>query len=154
MGVFDDEIKAIDRLPEVIDETIKDAVTKYGFVIKNYNTVKQLDEKGEDSEGNKLVNKKTKTPGYTNPYKRLRLKRGLQVSYVDTHFSGEFHASFQIIAEDGQFRIVSDIDYGEYVVKNYGEKILGIQRQYLQDFVNTYLIDELKQAVNGYFAKS
>lgn len=149
MGVFDREIKIIDRLPQVIDNTIKSAVTKYGFVIKNYNIVNQLDEKGEDSKGKKLSNK-----GYSNPYKRIRIKAGLQVSYVDTHFTGKFHANLQIIAEDGQFKITSDIDYGEHVIKRYGKEMLGIQKQYLQDFVDKYLIEELKKAVNGHFAKS
>lgn len=54
MGVFAKEIKLIDRLPSLIDQTIRDTVTKYGFVIKNYNILKQLDEKGEDSEGKEI----------------------------------------------------------------------------------------------------
>ncbi|MDB0602164.1 hypothetical protein PL373_13600 [Tenacibaculum maritimum] len=153
MGVFDNEIKIIDRLPKVIDETVKNAVTKYGFVIKNYNIVNQLDEKGENSLGKKLDYKLPKK-GYSNPYKRVRIKAGLQVQYVDTHFTGKFHASIQIVAEDGQFKITSDIDYGEHVIRRYGKEMLGIQKQYLQDFVDKYLIEELKNAVNGHFTKS
>jgi hypothetical protein len=148
MGVFAKEIKLINKLPSLIDQTIRDTVTKYGFVIKNYNILKQLDEKGEDSEGKKL------SPSYSNPYKKIRIKRGLQVKYVDTHFTGEFHANLEIVAEDGQFKITSTLDYGEHVIRRYGKAMLGIQKRYLEDFTNTYLITELKKAIDGYFTKS
>lgn len=148
MGVFEKEIKLIQGLPSVIDKTIKETVSKYGFVIKNYNIIKQLDEKGEDSDGDKLQ------PAYSNPYKRIRIKRGLQVAYVDTHFTGKFHASLEIIVEDGQFRITSNVDYAKHVIKRYGEKTLGIQQRYLNDFVNKYLLEELQKSINGYFTKS
>ncbi|HET8839744.1 MAG TPA: hypothetical protein VFM82_12210 [Flavobacteriaceae bacterium] len=147
-NVFADEIKIIAGIPAIIDETIKRTVQENDFVIKEYNITKQLDEQGEDAKGKKIK------PGYSNPYKRTRIKRGLQVEYVDTHFTGKFHAQLEIVAENGQFKIVSKLDYAEHVIKRYGKRILGIQQQYLADFVNDFLLPELKKAINGQLTKS
>lgn len=146
-NIFADEIAIIEGIPQVIDETIKRTVQENDFVIKEYNISDQLDDQGEDSTGKKI------RPGYSNPYKRRRIKRGLQVEYVDTHFSGRFHAQLEIIAEDGQFKITSQLDYAEHVIKRYGIEILGIQQQYLKDFVNNYLLIELKKSIDGQLTK-
>lgn len=148
MSIFDKEIAIIAGIPAIIDETIKRTVEENKFVIKEYNISDQLDDQGEDAKGEKL------RPSYSNPYKRIRLKRGLQVEYVDTHFTGKFHAQIEIVAEDGQFRVTSELDYAEHVIKRYGKAILGIQQEYLNEFANDYLLVEIKKAVDGHFAKS
>lgn len=148
MGVFDDEIAIIQDIENNISDVIKQTVQKFGFVIVDYNTNKQLDRKGEDSKGKKLF------PKYTKAYARIRVKKGLQVDHVDTHFTGKFHASITVEAREDEFVIRSNVEYDKYLVKKYGEDILGVQEQYLQEFVNNYLHPALKTMINDKLAKS
>jgi hypothetical protein len=153
MGIFDKEIAIIGKIPGAIELAIKETVQSKGFVLKSYN-IQQLKDKGENAVGKKLKHKRTGKTGYTNPYKRKRIKAGLQVAYVDTRFSGVFHAQIEIIAEDGQLRISSTIDYSEYIIRMYGAEVLGVQRKYLEDFTNKHLLTNVKKAIDDQLTKS
>lgn len=147
MGVFDDEIKIIQDIEDGIHEVIKNTVQKYGYVIVEYNTEKQLDEKGEDAKGKKLGK-------YTKAYARIRIKKGRQANHVDTHFTGKFHASITVEAREDEFIIRSNVEYDKYLVKRYGKDILGVQEQYLEEFVERYLLPALKTYIDDKLTKS
>lgn len=147
MGVFDDEIKIIKDIEDGIHEVIKSTVQKYGYIIVEYNTEKQLDEKGEDAKGKKLGK-------YTKAYARIRIKKGRQANHVDTHFTGKFHASITVEAREDEFIIRSNVEYDKYLVKRYGKDILGVQEQYLEEFVERYLLPALKTYIDDKLTKS
>ena len=147
MGVFDDEIAIIQNIEDSIREAIKNTVQKNGYVIISYNTDKQLDEKGEDSKGVKLGK-------YSKPYARIRIRKGLQADHVDTHFTGNFHASITVEAREDEFVIKSNVEYDKYLVKRYGKDILGVQQQYLEEFVEDYLYPALKTMIDDKLTKS
>jgi len=148
MGIFDDEIKLITSIEEEIPIVIRRTIEKFDFVLLDYITNKQLDQKGEDALGEKLK------PGYSLGYKRIRIKAGLQVDHVDTHFSGKFHASLEIETRENEFVITSNVNYDQYVIGKYGIEIIKIQQQYLEDFVEKYIMPALKNMINDKFTKS
>ena len=57
MGYFDKEIRFIDELPQLINDGIREAFKDYGFVGIDYITNKQLFQKGEDAQGEKIQSK-------------------------------------------------------------------------------------------------
>lgn len=140
MGILQEEIIKIQRLPSIVEEVIRDTVKLHNHVLIDYNINKQLDQKGEDAEGKKLGK-------YSLGYSRIRIKQGLQDDHVDTHFTGDFHASFQIFAEAKGFRIESNVEYDKHLVKRYGEAIIGIQDKYLKEFAEIYILPSLIQRI-------
>ena len=148
MGMFDDEIQLITEIENEIPNVIRHTLEKFGFVILDYITNKQLDQKGEDALGQKLK------PNYSLGYARIRVKKGLQIDHVDTHFSGKFHASLQIETRENEFVISSTVDYDKYIIGKYGIEIIKIQQQYLEDFVEKYLRPALIKMIDDKFTKS
>ena len=148
MGIFDDEIQMIQSIENEIPIVIRRTIEKFGFVILDYITNKQLDQKGEDALGQKLK------PKYSLGYARIRIKKGLQVDHVDTHFTGKFHASLQIETRENEFVISSTVDYDQYIIGKYGIEIIKVQQQYLEDFVEKYLRPALIKLIDDKFTKS
>lgn len=148
MGVFDDEIKMIASIEESIPIVIRRTLEKFDFVVLDFITNKQLDQKGEDALGKKL------TPKYSKGYARLRIKKGLQADHVDTHFTGKFHASIEIETRENEFAIKSNVEYDQYIIGKYGIEIMKIQEQYLTEFVQNYLLPALKKMIDDTFTKS
>lgn len=146
-NIFSRELLVFDQLGVAIDTAIRSTVEENKFQLKEYN-LESLRDHGEKADGEKL------RPGYSSPYKRRRVKRGLQVSYVDLKFTGKFYGQIEIIAEPDQIKISSKIDYGEHVIKRYGKEVLGIQEQYLEEFTFDILLPEIKQAFNDKFTRS
>ena len=147
MGIFDAEIQLITDVENEIPNVIRLTLEKFGFVILDYITNKQLDQKGEDALGQKLK------PKYSLGYARIRVKKGLQIDHVDTHFSGKFHASLQIETRENEFVISSTVDYDKYIISRYGINILKVQQDYLNEFVEKYITPELKKMIDGKFAR-
>lgn len=147
MGIFDREIQVIRDSKNVIIPTLIDVIRKFDFVILDYNTNQQLDKKGEDSKGNKLGT-------YSNSYARIRVKKGLQVKHVDTHFTGKFHATLQVITQNDQLKIVSNVDYADEIIEKYGEEVLGVQREYLEEFMENFILPELKRRIDDKFTRA
>jgi len=147
MGIFDKEIAIIQDIQDGILGVVKEVVQKNGHVLVEYNTEKQLDGKGEDSKGKSLGK-------YTKAYARIRIKAGRQAQFVDTHMTGKFHASITVEAREDEFIIKSNVEYDKYLVKRYGKDILGIQEQYLQEFVDDYLMPALKDFIYGKLTES
>ena len=147
MGIFDAEIQLITDVENEIPNVIRLTLEKFGFVILDYITNKQLDQKGEDALGNKLK------PAYSEGYKRIRVKQGLQTAHVDTHFTGKFHASLYIQTREKEFQVYAMVDYQKNIISRYGINILKVQQDYLNEFVEKYITPELKKMIDGKFAR-
>lgn len=141
MGVFDKEISTFKDIENEIVPTIISTIRKFDFVLLDYNTNKQMNIKGEDSKGSQIGE-------YSGGYKRIRVKRGLQVDHVDLNFTGKFQAELHIVTENNQFKIESNVTYAEDIVKRYGKQVLGIQQRNLEEFVNNYILPNLKRMIN------
>lgn len=137
--VFSDFEKDI---PLIIRETLE----RYDFVITDFVTNKQLDQKREDGKGVSLGK-------YSVNYARFRIKKGLQAEAVDTHFTGKFHASIFLETDSESFNLSYNVDYGEHLVKRYGVDILRVQEIYLKEFVENYILPQLKNELNDRLSK-
>lgn len=140
------EIQVFRDFEKEIPKIIKSTLERFDFVIIDYVVNKQLDRKREDGKGNSLGK-------YSVNYAKYRIKKGLQAEAVDTHFSGDFHASIYIETSENSFNLAYGVDYGDDLIKRYGVDLLTIQDEYLKDFVENYLITSLKSALNDKLSK-
>lgn len=146
MGILREEILKIERLPQIIEETIREVVQRFDHVLIDYVVNKQLHQ-GEDGEGKDLGN-------YSLGYARIRIKRNLQIDHVDTHFTGKWHASIKVTAEGDGFRISSNVEYDKDLTEKYGENLLLVQDKFLQEFTDTYLVPEILKNIKNELTKS
>ena len=101
----------------------------------------QMAFKGEDSEGDKLryqKPRKGKTKGvYSAGYSNYKSKRGGQTRYVDLKLSGDFYKSIDVVNPDkGLIKIKSEDDKFDILTSNFGENILGLNKENLNIFAN------------------
>ena len=142
MGVFDKEIRLFRDIHEEVHQVIIDSIRKYDFVLLDFQTNKQMNVKGQTSTGKQIGMYQRER------YKRYRISKGLQVDHVDLKLTGKFQSTLELITENDQFVIKAHVDYADDLVEHYGPEILGIQRTYLEQFVNNYLIAEIRKMVN------
>jgi len=119
---------------EIFNKAAKSAFNKYKKVTIELNQA-QLD-KGLNRKGKKL------SP-YSDKYKKVRQKAGLQTSKKDLKFNGDFRRDFYSIAFDtfvewGSKHRLADILEGQY------PNIYGIPKKDMPEFIEKYLIPEIK----------
>jgi hypothetical protein len=147
MGIFRRQISVIDRIPEVVRDSIKQAITQYESELIEFIRVEQLKKRGEDGEQRPLGE-------YSLGYRRLRISKGLQVNYIDLIFSGKFVRSIRIVAENDQFRVMSNVEYDTEILNRFGRDVLKIQRKYMEQFVQERVLPLIRNNVTNEFAKS
>jgi len=140
MGQLDDMLKYLDRVEDAINTSVVVAAERFSQVLIDYVSKYQLKSKGEDGDKKRLGT-------YTNPYKRIRVSKGLQVDYVDINFSGKLHSTISVkVVKDG-FRMISDVPYDKYVFGKYGLDSLKVSDENLRDFSENYVIPTIKEIV-------
>lgn len=147
MGIFDKEILIIKSIENEINNTIISTVKKYDFVLIDFITEKQHLQLGQDGKGKEIGY-------YSSVYSRIRIKKRLQVEYVDLKFTGDFHAGIEIFAGANEFKVISNIEYADDIIKRYGVEVLEIQKRFLAEFVDNYLKPELKKMINDKLTRS
>ena len=141
-NMFHKVISLFNEIEKELIPTVVNSIKHYDFVLLDYNTNKQMNIKGETKKGEQIGN-------YTSQgYKRMRIKRGLQVEHVDLHFTGKFQATLEIVTNEKYFSIKANVDYADDIVKKYGADVLGIQQKYLEEFVKNYIIPDIKKMIH------
>ena len=148
MSIFKEELKIIQSFPQAIEDSIKRAVKKFDFVLVDYVVNDQMDKRGEDGEGEKIK------PAYSRITIKIKQAKGQPTDRVTLHDTGDFHASVEIILQDRQFKVVSNVPHDKKIEEKYGNKVLGIQKRNLKEFVNKFLIPEIKKGINDKLTKS
>lgn len=138
--MFSAQLKFIDTIEESVFEVLKETITQFDFVVKDYVTNKQLFQRGIDGDGEKLA-------GYARTTIRLKLSKGQPVDRTTTVDEGEFHASIQIDAYSDRFEVSSDVTYDKYIIKRYGRNILKLTDENMMEFLITYFLPNLKKDV-------
>lgn len=147
MGIFDKEILIVREISNEIQNVIISTIKKYDFVLVDFVTRKQHQQLGQDGKGKQIGD-------YSLGYSRIRIKKQLQVEYVDLKFTGKFHAELQIYVGANEFKIVSNVEYAQDIIDRYGIEVLNIQKRYLAEFVDNYLKPELKKMINDKLTRS
>jgi hypothetical protein len=133
--------RTVNKIENAIYPTMQQVFNKYDNVIKEYNTQQQLFDKGQDSKGLSL-----------KPYARstisIKIRKGQPTDRTTLKDTGAFYNDVNVIAEPDKLIIEASIEYAKYLVSRYGEDILGVQNQNLQDFYDKYIEQQLDKNIN------
>ena len=131
---------------DFVVDVVRSVVEKNSNEIIELNTKKQLFDKGIGSDGNKLK------PPYSNPYKKLKNKLGQPTDRVTLRLEGDFYESFEIIIGSEQFQINATDFKTKFLLKRYGQKVLGLTNsnvsQFNQMIVRPELLREIRKKIN------
>lgn len=134
--------KVVRQVEEVAYPTIQEQFVKYDSVIIEYITQQQLFQKSEDGNKRKL---RPKYAPRTETYKRRRGQVSSRVTLRDT---GEFYNSFKVYVDGDDIVIEATEDYVKYLTAKYGDAILEVQDENLEDFFKRYIESELKSRID------
>lgn len=98
----------------------------------------QMEKSGIDSEGNEI------NPGYTEFTIKIKMEKGQPFDKVTLKDTGDFHNSLYIRYAKGEFEIMSDDPKADKLMEKYGEEILGLINENLQDIIDTIKTEMLK----------
>ena len=126
-------------IPLIISETIKNNEE----IVLEYVSEDQLYERGVDGKENFIADSEPYSP-ITISIKR---EKGQPTSRVTLRDSGDFHESFFIeyTAEGFEIR-ASDYKFGD-LVSQYGEAIMALTDENLQDLLRNYILPDLLQKI-------
>lgn len=109
------------------------------------NEVRGQLSKGKDGEGQTIQR------GYSRQYGRRRASRGLQTSFVDLNFSGDFYKSIVMVPFIGilEYVFISEVEYARYLEGKY-ENILEISQINMVRFTKNILNPELNIGLTAF----
>ena len=148
MSVFDNAKKRINDLKKAINPSIKEAFDRNEIVIKDFQVNKQMFDKGEDSKGKKI------SPMYTLRTKAIKRIKRQPINRVTLRDTGDFHRSIIVNAKPDEVEITTTIPYAKYLFQKYGDDILGIQEELLQEFAQKYILPTIKESFDDIIAES
>lgn len=146
--VFDEARKKVIELKESINPVIRQTFEEYGYVIQDYQTQKQLYEKGEDSKGSLI------RPAYTPFTVRIKKQKGQPTDRVTWKDTGALYRSIRVEAKDDHVEITANTPYSDDLLEKYGNDVLGIQEELLREFAEKYLLVNLKENFDGKLTES
>ena len=129
-------VEALD-IDEVTEEVVHDSEEE----LVRINTEEQLLKKGEDSKGEKIK------PAYSNAYKRIRIREGLETDHVSLNRTGKLYSTIGVRTANKGFVMQTSDPKAKYLVKRYSDSWLGIQRRYL-GFVQDETINRIRKRFN------
>jgi len=105
----------------------------------------------------KNVKDKVMQEGYSKQYGKRRQKKGLQTKFVDLRFSGKYQDTKVLVSATGNdaffnkgigFNIKSDVDYEQYLRKNYKNHI-GLNKANAE-IISEDIVDGIAQLTKKY----
>lgn len=139
MGVFEDAKAALKDLQESFDILTKEAFEEQKKLIIKYNAEEQMYKLGQDSKKSLI------RPAYQKTTIRIKKAKGQPTNRVTLRDTGKFHKTLKVIPFDDYVEIRSDLEYSKYLLKKYGDDILGIQDELLKDFVRLYVVPKIEE---------
>jgi len=153
MNAFDKARNKIKELEALINPTMQKVFDKYDYVIHDYQTDEQLFKKGERSDGSIIRNIRT-GEGYTPYTIKLKKQKGQPTNRVTWKDTGRLHKEIKVIANDEFVVIKTSVPYADKLFKKYGDDVLGIQKEFLEKFLDLYILPTLKEEFDDTIAKS
>lgn len=146
--VFDNARKRIKELKNALNPVVRKTFEEYGYVIKEYQTERQLFDKGQDSKGSII------RPAYTPYTIRLKQKKGQPTDRVTWKDTGRLYNSIRVEASENHVEITANVEYAKYLFKKYGDDVLGIQEELLREFADKYLLPNIKKEFDDKLTES
>lgn len=138
MSIFDDARRKIAELKDLVNPIVQDTFEEYKSLIISFNADSQMFEKGQDAKGSLI------RPAYKPMTIKMKKKKGQPYDRVTLRDTGKFHRELEVIPHATYVEIKSSVEYSKYLIKKYGENILGIQEELLRDFVTKYVRPNLQ----------
>lgn len=139
MNIIERKIEALKEFEDNIYDTIRLTVVDNEHIIADMNSQVQLYEQGIDRNGDKIAE-------YA-PYRpltiQIKLMKGQPTSRVTLRDTGDFHASFKVIANNISFFIDASDIKTDMLIKKYGEQILGLTEDNLNELIWEYIYPDL-----------
>lgn len=108
-------------------------------LIVDLNTEDQLFEKGITSEGEQII---TYAP-YSDVTIAIKEVKGQPVDRVTLRDEGDFHQSFRLQKINGGVEIIATDAKTVEILFSYGDEVLGLTEENLEEVVFSYLLPEL-----------
>lgn len=135
MSSIDDLIKRVEKFENKINEYIRLEIIEDEPYICNMNTDKQLFREGITRDGVKIDS----YAPYTLTTKRIKSAKGQPTDRVTLRDTGDFYSAFFIMADDKGFKIESEDWKVDKLVDKYGEEILGLTDDNLNELIWEYI---------------
>ena len=139
MNKIEEKINALKAFEDSIFDTMKVTVVENEHIIADMNARNQLYEQGIDRNGDKIAD-------YA-PYRpvtiQIKLLKGQPTNRVTLYDEGDFHASFKVIANNISFFIDATDIKTEKLIRKYGEQILGLTDENLNELIWEYMYPDL-----------
>ena len=152
-NVFERAIQKIKELEDSIYPTIKETFDTYGSVIKEYQTEEQL-YKGKKSDGSDIRDLRNKNIIYKPITISIKLQKGQPIDRVTWKDTGRLYRDLKVTAYSDYVEIKTSVPYAKKLFEQYGNDILGIQKELLLKFTNNYILPNLKRSFNDKITKS
>lgn len=140
MGVFEEAKKSISELRDGVNSLLREAFEEQKNLIIQYNAEEQLYKLGQDNKGSII------RPAYKRSTIRLKKAKGQPVNRVTLRDTGKFHKTLIVTPYEDYVEISSDLEYSKYLLRKYGDDILGVQEELLKDFVKLYVLPKIRES--------
>lgn len=139
MSIFSKVINNLEQYKANMPEYIRLVIVENEHIIADMNAQDQLFEKGINRLGEKIADYR--------PYRPLTIKikrlKGQPVNRVTLRDEGDFHASFRVIADTNSFFIDATDPKTLSLLRKYGEQILGLTDENINELNWEYIYPEL-----------
>lgn len=146
MDLFRKQKEFIDQLETDFFSILRETISGFDFVVKDYIINKQLFREGIDSTGEKM-------PGYKRVTIRYKIAKGDPADRRTLRDSGEFYESIMIEAFDDRFEVSSNVPHAKWIIYNNSDKVLGLTKENINEFLTNYYLPKLKSYVANRFSK-
>ncbi|QNH60746.1 hypothetical protein [Hymenobacter sediminicola] len=126
------------RLHRVLKAQVEETVRENTAFLEDANT-EQLSQ-GKDSAGQDI------TPEYADLTIALKQVKGQPTDRVTLRDSGDFYTSIVTKLGGNQFELVATDPKAPELLEKYGDEVLGLSEQALDEFRQDYVKDDLRQA--------
>ena len=112
---FDEFVKRVTELPEWLKKNEAKYLLKHDKEIVSFSNEQLLKGKNTKDE--------TMQTGYSKQYGKRRLKKGLQIKYVDLKFTGKYQDTKKLVKYDYGVDIRSAADYEAYLRSRFPDHV-------------------------------
>lgn len=148
MSIIDEAKNKVKQLKASINEVVRDTFETYKDVIIDFQVNKQLFEKGQDSKGSII------RPAYKPITIKIKRQKGQPTDRVTWKDTGRLHHAVMVLPRENEVEIIANVPYAKFLLKKYGDDVLGIQEDLLKEFIIKFVVPNIKKDWNDKLAKS
>lgn len=146
MNPVQDKIDALRTFEQNLGANIRIIISSYDYVLLDLNIEDQLYERGVDRNNKEIASWLPYSP-FTI---RSKLFKQQPVDRVTLRDTGDFHRSFQLRVTDSDVEIYATDIKAEMLISKYGESILGLTDENLNEILWEYVYPELRNKLVDY----